>query len=101
MDASGYATDVTATGVNEFVGIAKADVDNSSGSNGDKVVEVFTRGSFELVGSGFTQASNYQLIYAVDNYVISTTSTNNTKIGRATEFVSSTKLMVDIDPIQA
>ena len=42
VNAAGYACDVTATGVNAFVGIAVAEADNTSGADGDIEVEVYT-----------------------------------------------------------
>jgi len=52
LTAAGYATDVTATGVNGFVGIARSEVDNSGGSAGDLNVEVWAEGDFELTLTG-------------------------------------------------
>ena len=94
--ASGYADDDTATGANAFLGIVKDDTDNSSGSAGDKTAELYTDGIFELAGSGFTQALVGDKIYASDNFTVTATSTNNTMIGRCVEFVSATKLRVQI-----
>ncbi|RLC37586.1 hypothetical protein DRH27_03695, partial [Candidatus Falkowbacteria bacterium] len=54
--ASGYLTNVIATGVNTFAGIAIAECDNSGGSAGDKSGEFYTTGAYELNGTGFTQA---------------------------------------------
>jgi len=102
IDANGFATDDDAAGVNEFAGVVKKEADNSAGLDGAIKVEVFTKGSFLLVGTGFTQAnSNYQLVYGSDNYTITVTAAGSSKIGRVTEFVSSTQVYVDIDPIQA
>src|SRR5690554_2437007 len=95
--ASGFADDGHATGANSFLGIANGEADNSSGSAGDKKVEVFTHGAFELQGSGFTQALVGDKIYGVDNFTVTATATNNTLIGRCVEFVSATKIMVEIE----
>ena len=98
-DASaGTITDVTNSGANHFFGVVVEECDNSSGSAGDKKVEVYQEGEFELVGSSLTQAMVGDKIYASDNYTITTTSTNNTLIGRVTEYISATKLMVRIEP---
>lgn len=99
INASGYADDDTATGVNGFAGIAVAQADNSSGSAGDKWVEVYTEGDFELTGSGFAQTDVGMPIYADDNYacVLSLGSTS-VRIGKIVRYVSSTKHVVAIRP---
>lgn len=97
-NASGYADDDTASGVNQFSGVSVTQSDNSSGSNGDKSVELFTEGKFLLVGTGFTQASVGKPVYATDNYAISTTpSASGVRIGTVASYVSSTKVYVEIE----
>lgn len=101
LTASGYADDDTATGVNGFLGIAKEYVDNSSGSAGDLSVEVYTDGDFELVGAGtYSQANVGDIVYAEDNYTIGVAiSSASVPIGKVTRFVSSTKLIVEIETV--
>lgn len=101
LTASGYADDDTATGVNGFLGIAKEYVDNSSGSAGDLSVEVYTEGDFELVGAGtYTQANVGDIVYAEDNFTIGVAiSSASVPIGKATRFVTSTKLIVEIETV--
>lgn len=99
LTAAGYATDVTATGVNGFVGIATQEVDNSAGSAGDLTIEVWAEGDFELVGSGFAQADVGSVVYAEDNYTIGVAiSSASVPIGRVVRYVSATKLIVYIEP---
>jgi hypothetical protein len=99
ITATGYLDDDTATGANRFAGVALAYVDNSSGSAGALNGEVYTEGVFELVGSGFTQASVGLSVFATDNYVITTSpSASAVYVGECVGFVSSTKLLVCIDP---
>lgn len=95
--ASGYATDAIAAGANAFMGIAIAECDNSAGAAGDKKVEVYTGGEFELQGSSLTQALVGDKIYMSDNFTATGTSTNNTLVGRCTEFISSTRIMVKLE----
>lgn len=99
LTAAGYATDVTATGVNGFIGIAKEEVDNSAGSVGDLNIELWVEGDFELTGTGYDQASVGSLVYGDDNYatVLSIGSTS-VPIGRVVSYVSSTKAVVEIKP---
>lgn len=100
LTAAGYATDVTATGVNGFVGVAVGEQDNSSGSAGDLTVEVWAEGEFVLQGTGFAQADVGSKVYAEDNYTVGVSiSTASVPIGMVTEYVSGTKIRVDIDPV--
>lgn len=101
LTASGYADDDTATGVNGFLGIATSYVDNSSGSAGDLSVEVYTDGDFELVGAGtYSQANVGDIVYAEDNYTIGVAiSTASVPIGKVSRYVSTTKLVVEIETV--
>jgi hypothetical protein len=100
LTAAGYATDVTATGVNGFVGVAVGEQDNSTGSAGDLTVEVWAEGEFVLQGTGFAQADVGSKVYAEDNYAVGVSiSTASVPIGMVTEYISSTKIRVDIDPV--
>lgn len=98
---AGYASDIIDGGTNDFFGIAVAEADNSGGSAGDINVEVYTLGAFVLVGVGFAQEQVGDLAYATDNYVITSVSSSMAPIGSFSEFISSTKMRVDIDTIQA
>jgi hypothetical protein len=97
-DAStGFITNDDNAGANAFAGVVYQQCDNSAGSAGDKVVELYTEGVFRLTGSSFTQATAGDLIYATDNFVITATSTNASRIGRAVNYVSATQVDVMID----
>jgi|694.fasta_scaffold01648_7 hypothetical protein len=99
VNVTGYLDDDTATGANRFAGIAVAYVDNSSGANGALQGEVYAEGVFELVGTGFSQASVGQPVFATDNYTITTSpSASGVYIGECVGYVSSTKILVCIDP---
>lgn len=93
--ATGYIT-TTATS-NQFVGIACNTADNSSGSAGDIEVEVHFTGSYELTGSGLAQSDVGDLVYASDNYTLTTTAGTNSLVGRITKFVSATKVFVELN----
>lgn len=100
LTAAGYATDVTATGVNGFVGVAINEADNTNGSAGDLNVEVWTEGDFVLVGSGFAQANVGDIIYGDDNYaIVNSIGSTSVPIGKAIGYVSATKLIVRIEPV--
>jgi hypothetical protein len=99
INSTGYADDDTASGANRFAGVAKFEVDNSSGANGDLTVEVNETGEYELTVSSMTQAKVSTDAYATDNYtVVSGYSANGVKIGKLNGYVSSTKGIVAIEP---
>jgi hypothetical protein len=100
LTATGYADDDTATGVNGFAGIAVAEVDNSSGAAGDKYVEVFVSGDFELTGAGTYTLSNIgNQVYGDDNYTVNVAiAATSVPIGVCVGFVSATRIIVRIKP---
>lgn len=100
INANGYAVGSTATGVNGFAGIAIEQVDNSSGGDGDKTVEVWAEGDFELVGAGtYSQADVGSPVYGDDNYTINTSiGSTSVPIGMIVGYVSATSLIVRIKP---
>jgi hypothetical protein len=98
IDATtGLLTDTHNAGANKFAGILVEEVDNSSGAASALTGEYWTKGSFVLTGSGFTQADVEKVFYAVDNYTITATSTSNAQIGVVREYISATKLLVEIN----
>ena len=97
-NASGYTDDDVASGVNLFAGIVVDTVDNSTGANGALNVNLHTCGRFLLTGSGFAQTSVGLKAYASDNFTISLNPTSKTYIGTITNYVSSTQVLVQIDP---
>lgn len=98
INAAGYADDDTNSGANVLAGVVAEEADNGSGGNGDKNVEVYQRGMFYLPGSGFSQGDVGSLVYASDNFTVTTTATSNTLVGRIKEFVSATLVGVELEP---
>lgn len=99
LTPAGYLDDDTGTAANRFAGVTVGYVDNSAGSAGDLKGEVYAEGVFELVGSGFAQTTVGDAIYASDNYTISSTpSASSVYVGICVGYVSSTNILVDIDP---
>ena len=96
-DAEGYILADDDNGTNNFAGILRKEVDNSSGSAGDLNGEVYQEGVFELQGSGFTQAIVGDAAYAIDNITVQASSTNASLIGRFVEYVSASRMRVRID----
>lgn len=96
-DAStGYVTNDDNSGANAFAGIVYQQCDNSGGSAGDLSVELITEGQVLVTGSGFSQATVGDAIYASDNYTATASSSSTSLIGRCTDFVSSTQVYVSI-----
>lgn len=99
LTVTGYLDDDTASGANRFAGIAVAYVANAEAVDGAKTAEVYADGDFELVGTGFTQASLGLPVYASDNYVVTCApSASGVYIGTCAGYVSSTKIIVSLDP---
>jgi len=95
----GYARPATAGATPDIrCGIAREEVDNSSGASGAKKVEVYTEGEFLLTGSGLAQTDVGSLVYWSDDSTITKTSTNNVLAGRITETVSATQAWVRLLP---
>ncbi len=99
VNAAGYACDVTATGVNAFVGVAVAEANNTSGADGAIEVEVYAEGDFELTLTGGAQTEVGMPVYADDNYAcVVTLGATSVRIGTIVRHVSSTKAIVAIKP---
>lgn len=89
-DANGFATSVKADANTVFLGIAREEIDNTSGTNGEKNVEFWTDGNFELPTSGLAVADIGSDIHASDNYTFTKTATGNPKAGKIVGYVSAT-----------
>ena len=96
--ASGHITDVIATTANWFAGIVRREVDNSAGAAAAKTIEFYTYGCFLLPLPSISQAGVGQIAYAVDNYVLSLTSTNQPPVGKIVGIHSTTHAWVEINP---
>jgi len=97
INASGYADDDTNSGANRFGGIVVKEADNSSGADAAINVELCIDGQVLLTGAGFAATDVGAPVYAVDNYAIVKTATANSFVGRISEYVSATKVWVDIE----
>ncbi len=100
--AEGFVTDLDDSGANNFAGIVKAEVNNSAGSAGDLAVEFYTEGGFVFsgtstaVGNTFNQGHVGDKAYASDSNTITNDSSSTTLIGKFIEFISTTKMRVEI-----
>lgn len=99
VNAAGYATNATDAANDVFVGIADETVDNSAGSAGDKTIKVRRTGVYDMVFSGTATIADVNTpVYVVDNQTVAlaATTTNDVLVGRIVEFLSATKVRVDI-----
>lgn len=98
LDASGNASDVINTDVGRFVGIVREQCDNSGGSAGDKNVECWTDGTFEMTMSSasLVAADVGKTVYGVDNATISETGADQPEVGVIRKVISTTKALVEI-----
>lgn len=96
LNSSGYLIEGTDTAGLQFVGVAYENVNNTSGSDGDKNCRVHTTGTHRLTATSITQAMVGDLMYLADDATIDDTSTNYICVGRLVEYVSATSGWVDI-----
>ncbi len=96
--ASGYATDVTATGANRFGGVVVNKLDNASGASGDIVGETITEGKVTLVNCSHSLAlaDVGKDLYASDNHTVTVTSTNNVLIGRLADLDDNSDPVIEL-----
>jgi len=101
-NATGFIDDNTGNGLNKFAGVVRCEVDNSLGSAGDLDVSLWNKGIFEFDGTGFTQADEGEVVYGLDNFTVSLDpGTSGVAIGTVKEFVSSTRIAIEIMPAGA
>lgn len=67
---------------NTFEGFALEEVDNSSGSAGDKNIRVLSWGIIELTVSSIDESNLGDGVYASDDDTFTTTSSGNLQIGK-------------------
>nr|DAS71312.1 MAG TPA: hypothetical protein [Caudoviricetes sp.] len=71
------------------MGFAKDNVDNTDGTDGEKIVEVKSMGKVSLFISGLTIADIGKDVYASDDNTFTLTSTGNSKVGKIVRFEKS------------
>lgn len=67
-------------------GFAKDNVDNTDGSDGDRIAEVKAKGKVSLFISGLTIADVGNKVYATDDNTFTLTSTSASLIGKVVRF---------------
>lgn len=101
-NTTGYAAKAVDTSGFTLGGVAFETVDNSAGAAGDKYIRVWRKGVFELNFSGTaTQADVGKAVYMSDDNTVAlaATTTNDVLVGRIVEFVSATKVRVELSAV--
>lgn len=96
-NGSGYARPLQAG--DPFLGFCDKQVDNASGSAGEKLVKVKTRGRVQLAVAGATAitANDRPIVYASDDNTFTLTKSTNSPIGVVSRWVSSGVAIVEFD----
>lgn len=85
----------------KFAGFAYAAADNSSGSNGDIKVKVFTQGDFEHSVTSLAQANLGDPVYATSDDTLTLVASASTFVGVTQDVLSAGEAIVRIDPLKA
>lgn len=96
LSSGGYAQPLTAGAA--FVGIAYEEADNSTGSDGDVSVRVYTLGDFGLTLSGATVADIGRPVFASADDTVTFTGAGNSLVGVAQDVVAANEIILRIDP---
>ncbi len=94
--SSGYVRPLVAG--DQFQGLAYEQCDNSSGSNGDREVIIFTQGDFEFALSGADKTDIGRPVFASDDNTLVLSGANASYIGRIIDVPASGQIIVRIDP---
>lgn len=101
-DADGYIVDGADTAGYRFAGVAREDVSNAAGADGDKDATFFREGTFKFASSGLTAADVGKPVFLIDNQTVGLLDHASVDmaiyVGVITEVVSATLCFVDIDP---
>ena len=92
--SGGYARGLVAG--DALGGIAYEEVDNSSGSEGDKMIRVFTLGDFEHALSSASRTNNKSPVFASDDETLTTTASGNSFVGHQIDVPSANKIVLRI-----
>lgn len=98
-NGSGFARPLVAA--DPFLGFATKNADNSTGSAGDKLVQVKTKGRIKLAISGLAITANDRpAVYASDDNTFTLTPTSNSKIGWVSRWISTGVAIVEFEAVR-
>lgn len=95
LNASGYARPLTAG--DRLLGLAYEEADNSTGSNGDDTVRVFTVGDFDHALSGAAVTDIGRPVFASNDAALTFTANGNTYVGMVRDVPSSGQIILRLD----
>ena len=94
--SSGYVRALNSS--DQFQGLAYEQCENSSGSNGDREVIIFTQGDFEFTLSGIAKTDIGRPIFASDDNTLTLSGGSASYIGVIVDVPTSGTAIVRIDP---
>lgn len=92
LNSSGYARGLVAS--DACVGVAYEESDNSSGSNGDKSVRVFTMSDFQHTLSGAAITDIGRAVYASADDTITFDPSGNSFVGYVQDYLDTAKIIL-------
>ncbi len=95
IKAGGYAGALH--GGDKAMGFAKDNIDNSDGSDGDKIAEIKAKGKVSLFISGLTIADVGNKVYASDDNTFTLTATGASFLGKVVRFEKADYAIVAFD----
>ncbi len=95
LSSTGYAQPLVAG--DSFVGIAYEAMDNSSGSDGDVTVRVYTLGDFGVALTGATVADLGRPVFASADDTMSFVGAANSYVGVVQDFITTNEIILRID----
>lgn len=98
LNAAGYAVPASDTAGQRFVGVARAQIDNTGGADGAKMVEVYEDGVFQFAANGLAATDVGRPLFAVDDQTVQLATTHSVAVGVLDQFVSATSAWVAIHP---
>ncbi len=96
LGSDGYARGLAAG--DPFVGIAYEEMDNTSGSDGDASVRVYTLGDFGHALAGATIADVGRPVFASADDTLTFSGDGNSYVGIVEDFITTGEVMVRLDP---
>ncbi len=99
LSSGGYAQPLVAGDL--CVGIAYEDMDNSSGSAGDKSVRLYTLGDFGHALSGASVADIGSAVYASADDTLTLTATANSYVGTVIDVPTGGEIILRLDTFRA
>lgn len=90
--SGGYARGLVAG--DGFAGIAYEEIDNTSGSDGERVVRIFTRGDFDHALTGASRTANRGAVYASDDETLTLTASGNSFVGHQIDVPATNRIVL-------